>query len=69
MADPPPEGVWCCLLLRNCPLEQLAGLAIDEGEAKIGGALTQTANDALAVLGAMPRSSSWRRPTTPYRNA
>jgi hypothetical protein len=37
--------------LRNCTLEQLAGLAIDEGEPEIGGTLTQTANDALAVLG------------------
>jgi hypothetical protein len=26
-------------------------LAIDEGEPEIGGALTQTASDALAVLG------------------
>jgi hypothetical protein len=38
-------------LLRNCTLEQLAGFAIDECEAEIGGALTQTANDALAVVG------------------
>jgi len=39
------------LLLRNCALEQLAGVAVDEGEAEIGGALTQAANDALAVPG------------------
>src|SRR6266545_8196045 len=38
-------------LLRNCPFKHLAGGAIDEGEAELGGALTQAANDALAVLG------------------
>ena len=38
-------------LLRNWTLEQLAGFAIDKSEAEIGGALPQTANDALAVLG------------------
>jgi hypothetical protein len=39
------------MLLRNCALEHLAGCAIDEGQAEIGGALTQAANDPLAVLG------------------
>jgi hypothetical protein len=36
---------------KELPPEQLAGFAIDECEAEIGGALTQAANDALAVLG------------------
>ncbi len=48
---PPPDVRSCCLLLRNCPLEQLGGFAIDECEPEIGGPLTQAANDALAVPG------------------
>jgi hypothetical protein len=47
----PAHDRLCRLLLRNCAVEQLAGFAIDEGEAEIGGPLTQTANDALAMLG------------------
>src|SRR5678815_3214010 len=38
--------------LRNCcPFEPFAGCAIDEEQAELGGALTQAANDALAMLG------------------
>jgi len=43
-------GLYVAFLLRNCTLDQLAGSTIDEGEADLGRALTQAANDALAVL-------------------
>jgi len=45
-------------LLRNCALEPIAGVTTDEGEAEIGGALTQAAKDSgavLSVVGGGPR--------------
>ena len=47
----PPDTDGTSLLLRNCTLEHLAGVAINEGQAEVGGALTQATNDPLAVLG------------------
>ena len=38
-------------LLRNCALEQLAGFAVEEREAEMGGTLAQAVKDADAVLG------------------
>ena len=38
-------------LLRNCALEQLAGFAVEEGEAEIGGPLAQAVKDANTMLG------------------
>jgi hypothetical protein len=42
-------------LLRNRALEALACVAVDEGEAEGGGALTQAAEDASAVLSIVSR--------------
>src|SRR2546426_11869284 len=39
------------LLLRNCTLEQLAGFAVEEREAEMGGTLAQAVKDADTVLG------------------
>src|SRR5207245_6883927 len=38
-------------LLRNCTLEQLAGFAVEEREAEMGGTLAQAVKDANTVLG------------------
>src|SRR5438445_1478838 len=38
-------------LLRNCALEQLAGFAVEEREAEMGGTLAQAVKDANTVLG------------------
>ena len=46
------------LLLRDCALEEFAGVAIDEGQTEIGGGQTQAANDALAVPGIARGGSS-----------
>jgi hypothetical protein len=40
-------------LLRNCPLDDLAGRAIDEYEAEILGALTQSAEDVSPMFGVL----------------
>src|SRR5438445_13813270 len=52
------RGTWSirssvegCCLLRNCALEQLAGFAVEEGEAEMGGTLAQAVKDANTVLG------------------
>jgi hypothetical protein len=39
------------LLLRNWRIEELAGFAIEEGEAEAGGALAESAEDVKAMLG------------------
>jgi hypothetical protein len=38
-------------ILRNCTLEQLAGFAVEEREAEMGGTLAQAVKDADTVLG------------------
>ncbi len=38
-------------LLRNCALEQLAGVAVEEREAEMSGTLAQAVKDADTVLG------------------
>src|SRR5438128_11734631 len=52
------RGTWSirssvegCCLLRNCALEQLAGFAVEEREAEMGGALAQAVKNADTVLG------------------